>query len=114
MKRILIIIGIIGLLASCTVQTPLYSWGKYESASYTYLKNSDEESTQALIDQYKSIIDEQTGTRNTTPPGIYADYGFLLLQIGEVDQGRTLLLKEIELYPESKVFIDRILKMLDQ
>jgi hypothetical protein len=50
----------------------------------------------------------------STPPGIYADYAYVLLQIGKTEEGKALLLKEIELYPESKIFIDRILKMLKQ
>ena len=48
------------------------------------------------------------------PPGVYADYGYILLQIGKTDEGKELLMKEVELYPESKIFIDRILKMLER
>jgi hypothetical protein len=99
-------------LSSCTHQ--LYSWANYESASYNYLKNSDERSTQALIESLKNVTEIQTGTRKISPPGIYADYGYLLIQLGKTDQGKTLLLKEIELYPESKIFIERILKMIEQ
>lgn len=114
MRKLIFFFCAVWLLSSCTVQKPLYSWAKYETASYNYLKNSDEKSTQALIDNYKKIIEKQTGTRNVPPPGIYADYGYLLLQIGRTDEGKALLLKEIELYPESKIFIDRILKMLER
>jgi hypothetical protein len=114
MKKAILILGAVWLLSSCTVQKPLYSWANYETASYNYLKNSDEKSTQALIDNFKRIIEKQTGIRNVSPPGIYADYAYVLLQIGKTEEGKALLLKEIELYPESKIFIDRILKMLEQ
>lgn len=114
MKKTLLFISIIILVSSCTVQQPLYSWSKYEATSYNYLKNSDEKSTQALIENYKSIIEKQTGTRNVVPPGIYADYGYILLQTGKTEEGKALLMKEVELYPESKIFIDRILKMLER
>lgn len=113
MKTIIYILGIFLLLSSCTVQKKLYSYADYEKASYLYLKNSDEKSTQALIANYKTIINKQTGTRNVPPPGIYADYGYILIQSGKKEEGKSLLLKEIELYPESKIFIDRILKMLE-
>jgi hypothetical protein len=101
------------LLVSCSSQKPLYSWENYNQASYNYLKNSDEKSTQQLIETYQKIIDKQKGTRAAVPPGLYADYGFILLQANKTDQGKAMLKKEIELYPESKVFIDRILKMLE-
>jgi len=114
MKKSILIIGAALLLSSCNVQKPLYSWANYETTSYNYLKNSDEKSTQALIDNYKKIIEKQSGTRNMVPPGVYADYGFVLLQGGKTVEGKALLLKEIELYPESKIFIDRILKMIER
>ncbi len=91
----------------------LYSWGHYDDVSYYYLKNKDEKSTQAMIESYKSIIEKQTGLRGVVPPGIYADYGFLLIQSKKTEEGKAMLKKEIELYPESKVFIERILKTLN-
>ena len=100
-------------LTSCATQT-LYSWGNYDDTSYKYLKNSDEKSTQALMKTYQQLIEKQTGTRKTVPPGVYADYGFLLLQANKTAEGKEMLQKEIELYPESKVFIERILKMFEK
>jgi hypothetical protein len=35
-----------------------------------------------------------------------------LLQANKAEEGKALLLKEVALYPESKVFIDRILKII--
>lgn len=114
MKKIIFISISIFLLTSCAVQKPLYSWDKYESASYNYLKNSDEKSTQALIENYQKIIEDQRGSRGVVPPGIYADYGFILLQTNKTEEGKEMLKKEIVLYPESKIFIDRILKMIEE
>lgn len=103
------------VFSNCTSSKPaLYSWQNYETSSYTYLKNSDEAALEELVVAYEKIISEQSGTRNVVPPGIYADYGFLLLQNGENEKGKEMLQKEIEIYPESKIFIDRILKMLEE
>ena len=111
MKKFLYVLIASTLLIACapSKKNYLYSWGQYYDASYGYLKNKDDKSTQALVDNYKSIINKQTGIRGKVPPGIYADYGFLLMQLNQTDVGRAMLQKEIELYPESKVFIDRIL-----
>lgn len=102
------------MVVSCTTQKPLYSWGKYEITSYNYLKNSDEKSTQELIETYQNIIENQKGSRGVVPPGVYADYGFVLLQSNKKEEGKEMLLKEVALYPESKIFIDRILKIIEE
>ncbi|MDR3366282.1 MAG: DUF4810 domain-containing protein [Prevotellaceae bacterium] len=113
MKKITFTILAALCLASCATQRPLYSWYNYNTTSYSYLKNADEKSTQELIETYQKIIEKQKGSRNVVPPGIYADYGFLLLQANKPEEGKAMLLQEIALYPESKVFIDRILKMIE-
>jgi len=114
MNRILLAsLGVL-LFMGCVPQQTLYSWNNYETTSYNYLKNSDEKSTQELIETYKKIIKKQTGIRKVVPPGVYADYGFLLLQSDMKVEGMAMLQKEIELYPESRIFIERILKILEE
>ena len=114
MKRIMLIAIPAFLLVSCMPQNQLYSWENYEKTSYNYLKNSDEKTTQELIETYQKIIEKQKGTRKVVPPGVYADYGFILLQANKTAEGKEMLLKEEALYPESKVFIDRILTMIEK
>jgi hypothetical protein len=114
MKKVIFLAVSVFLVLSCTTQKPLYTWANYEVTSYNYLKNSDEKSTQELIETYKQIIEKQKGSRGMVPPGVYADYGFLLLQANKTEEGKAMLLKEISLYPEAQVFIDRILKKLEK
>ena len=114
MIKILFLLIPVSLLASCASNKPLYSWSKYDISSYNYLRNNDEKSTQAFIKTFEAIIVKQKGTRKVVPPGIYADYGFVLLQSGKTEEGNAMLEKEIALYPESKIFIDRIIKMQQQ
>ena len=102
------------LIIGCSSSKNLYTWENYDLTSYNYLKNADEESVKELKETYTKIIEEQKGTRNVPPPGIYADFGFLLIQEGETERGKELLAKEIELYPESEKFITRILKMIEK
>jgi hypothetical protein len=114
MKKIMFISIAILLFSSCAIKKPLYSWDKYGVKSYNYLKNSTDKSIQELIETYQKIIENQTGTRGIVPPGVFADYGFILLQENKTEEGKALLLKEIALYPESKIFIDRILKIIEK
>jgi hypothetical protein len=111
MKNILTLLIPIILIVSCTATKPLYSWNKYDISSYNYLKNNDDKSIQELIKNYEAIIAKQKGSRQVVPPGIYADYGFVLLQLGKNEEASAMLEKEIALYPESRIFIDRIIKM---
>jgi hypothetical protein len=112
MKKYIYLFIVTVFFSSCG-STGLYSWDKYEQASYNYLKKADEKSKDKLIEQYQKVINKQKGTRGVTPPGMYADYGFLLIQRGDLKQGKINLDKEIALYPESKIFIDRILKLIE-
>lgn len=114
MKKLIYFSLSLFLLCSCAVGPKLYSWDKYQSTSYNYLKNNDDKSTQELLTSYQHIIEKQTGTRGVVPPGIYADYGFLLLKANKRAEGKEMLQKEIALYPESKIFIDKILKKIEQ
>ena len=101
------------LVMSCG-STQLYSWYNYQNDYYHYLKNADEKSQTRLTETYQKIIDKQTETRGVVPPGIYADYGWLLLQNGKSEEGKAMLMKEVELYPESEVFVGSLLKRYAQ
>ena len=103
------------LLFGCVSQRPqLYSWSHYDNLSYQYFKNQNDKTTSALMEDYQKIIDKQKESRNTPPPGLYGDYGYLLIQSGRMAEGKDMLIKEMALYPESTVFINRILQMFKQ
>tara|TARA_B100000780_G_scaffold166322_1_gene116392 strand:- start:1777 stop:2118 length:342 start_codon:yes stop_codon:yes gene_type:complete len=113
MRKYIYIFILTFIFSSCGSTTGLYSWEKYEAASYNYLKKADEKSIDNLMKQYKKVINKQKGVLKITPPGLYADYGFFLIQRGELKKGKANLNKEIALYPESKIFIARILKLIE-
>ena len=82
-----------------------------------YVKVPNDETLQSLFATYQRIMDGQNGEtvyRNTVPPGVCADYGYMLILAGKTDEGKALLLKEKELYPESAVFIERVLEMVER
>ena len=45
------------------------------------------------------------------PPGIYAEYGYLLLQQGKSNEAIDLFKREETHWPESKIFMDRMIKV---
>lgn len=146
MKKLKLLSGfvlIILLAASCSTPKELYYWGgsyhngkenttKYEHATYQYYKTSSPESLCALINVFEDMTSHPGGSTGKIPPGICAEYGFILLrpdvatiygehatkqqqkkgpELGSFQaKGLKLLQMEIELYPESATFIAPILK----
>jgi len=114
MRKIAFIIACsLFLLASCTPQKTLYNWGKYQETSYQYVKTDTDKSYDKLLKAYEYIINNQKEGRRVVPPGIYADYGFLLVKQGKTQEGLKLMKMEVALYPESAVFVGRIIKRLE-
>ncbi|MFA6779880.1 MAG: DUF4810 domain-containing protein [Paludibacteraceae bacterium] len=112
MKKAAFLLFILSL-ASCAPKQ-LYTWDKYENRVYDYYTDPTEENKEKLMQTLEKIIAKQKGTRGTVPPGIYSEYGMLLVQKGRVEEGKAMLNKEIELYPESKEFVLVILKSIEK
>jgi len=143
MRKTLIALALLTLTASCG-PTRLYYWGStsngttaYENLAYRQYDKQTPESICDLICLYEDMVSHPGGLRNTPPPGICAEYGFLLLQPNTAEifaqhatrrqrklfgsdnfstlfsqRGEEMLAKEMELYPESAKFIAPLLKRM--
>lgn len=112
-KSSAIIAAVVLLLTGCS--TPkLYSWYNSEDATYQYTKRATDATLTAAMEQYKKVLSLQKGVRKAVPPGINAEYGYLLCKAGKKDEGLALLKEEMRLYPESEKFISRIVKQLEK
>ena len=142
MRRFLLLASATLLLASCA-STGLYNWGggsfastsDYENLAYRYYDKQTPESVCALIAMYENVVSKPGGSRQVPPPGVCAEYGYLLLMpetaatfaehatssqrrafkgsdFGVLfhERGIEMLKREIELYPESATFITPLLK----
>ena len=101
-------------MASCQTQQTLYSWYDSEDATYKYTKRGTEEMLTNAMIQYEKVISKQKGLRKIVPPGVNAEYGYLLCKAGKKEEGLALLRAEIKTYPESEKFISRIIKQLEK
>lgn len=144
MKRILTLALVSFALTSCGFTTSLYYWGgdlygttTYENLTYQNYDKQTPESICKLICMYEDMVTYPGGTRRVPPPGICAEYGYMLL-IPEnavifaehatamqrrsfastdyaaffAEKGKEMLQKEIELYPESAKFITPLIERL--
>lgn len=102
------------LLSSCGTTKPLYSWHNYEDITYKYSKKTTDELQVKVLQQYQLMTEKQKALRGVVPPGLYAEYGFLLCKTGKKEEGLEFMKKEVELYPESDVYVSRIIKQLEK
>lgn len=144
MKKAALLLLAAVILSACGTTSDLYSWGgyrnktsAYEDYAYQYYHRQTPESLCNLIACYEELVSTPGGSRQVPPPGICAEYGYLLLlpetavtftnhatrsqkrlfAVNDYaalfqEKGKKLLLMEIELYPESALFIKPILKKL--
>lgn len=101
-------------LVSCQTNQSLYSWYDSEDATYKYTKRGTDELLTKAMAQYEKVIEKQKGVRKVVPPGVNAEYGYLLYKAGKKEEGLALLRAEITAYPESEKFISRIIKQLEK
>jgi hypothetical protein len=144
MKRLLILAILSFSLASCGVSSSLYYWGgtqngttTYENLAYLNYDRQTPESICKLICMYEDIVTNPGGIRQMPPPGICAEYGYMLLipENAEIfekyattmqkrtfastdyaaffpEKGKELMQKEMELYPEAAKFIAPLIERL--
>jgi len=110
--RTLSLILLLGLLCGCTSNT-LYVWGNYDQWLYENYKSpkNDEElyvDLTALITEYES---RKNPAVKPMAPGLYAEYGFLLMRRGENERAIEYYTKEKALWPESTVFMDSMIQV---
>ena len=102
--RIIVLVFVTFFLLGCA--TSKYHWGKYEDSLYKHYKNpADQEKYAAALD---SIIKdgEQSGA---VPPGIYAEYGYVLYSIGRNADSISYFEKEKKAWPESTLLMDKMI-----
>ncbi len=95
--------------AGCAAPQSRYEWGNYEEVVYaSYLAHDDvpaEQQVEILEKDYQSARSHN----RRMPPGWHAHLGYLYYQVGRADQARQELMTEKSEFPESAVFVDRLL-----
>ena len=114
MKKVIFVLVSGFFLISCGTQKSLYSWYDYEDTTYQYSKKATDELRVEVLKQYQKMIDNQKGLRGVVPPGLYAEYGYMLYKSGKKDEGISFLREEIKLYPEAESYVSRIIKQLEK
>jgi len=90
----------------CTRQT-LYQWDDYDSNLYSYYQNPAQRE-QFVEEVYRILYEADKAGR--VPPGLFAEYGYLLYEAGSYPEAVVYFKKEQELWPESSFFMDKMIR----
>jgi hypothetical protein len=103
------------LLCGCVSRpTTLYSWGSYEEGIYASYAARNDFPVEKQISQLEADYQRARADNKPVPPGWHAHLGYLYYQAGKPDQARQEFLSEKSAYPESAVFMDRLLVNLSK
>lgn len=98
------------LLAACgSAPKPLYYWKDYNATVYERLKN-DDGTVGEQIGKMEKYFNEANRKQLAVAPGAHAHMGLLLVDAGQADAAKAQFEMEKQLFPESSIFMDFLLK----
>lgn len=113
MRKLLVCICVllVGLVSGCVSQQRI-EWCNYSQTYYAMTK----EPTPVLIkehqDELKRIIDNAEEKNKPVPPGVLAEYGYMLARDGSTKQAVVYYEREVAAYPESEQFVSLLVRMV--
>ena len=92
-------------LIGCVAQSR-YNWSNYDTKMYKHYKTPAER--EEFVQALKEVLDnaEQNGK---VPPGLYAEYGFVMYEEGNTQQAILYYQKEATKWPESRAFMTKLI-----
>ena len=95
----------------CAGSGSLYSWGRYENVLWeSYQAKGDPAMHAAMLED---DVRRAAAEGQRVAPGVHAHIGFLRFASGDLGAAREHFLTERELFPESQVFIERVLDRME-
>lgn len=96
-------------LAGCAPPA-LYQWGEYEDSLYRRYVKEDIAGGEAYLRE--TIVAAELKSR--VPPGVYADYGFLLYRRGDYAGAIQRFEQEKRAFPESAALMSKLIERIQQ
>jgi len=99
------------LLALCGCQTKhyLYYWGNYESVAYLSYVKPAQATLQIQLEKLEEDVNKTAAGKGHAHPGLHAQLGYVYYQLGRTDDAVREFQAEKTLFPESAVFMDRLM-----
>jgi len=102
---------IILMLLSSGCAKSRYSWNGYDDKLYGYYKTPAE--SDRFMEALQEIIQEAE-VEGRIPPGIYAEYGYMLYERGRFADAVIWYRKELEKWPESRLLMEKMIALAEK
>jgi hypothetical protein len=111
MRAGLLAVPLLWALSACAPPT-MYHWNGYDSALYAHYQAPAEREDFVRALRTTILDAEQRGLK--VPPGLYAEYGYALLEEGKPTEAVPWFQKEKAKWPESAVLMDKMIRNAGQ
>ena len=101
------------LLAGCA-PPPLFYWGQYQNSLYKRYTDASEQGQAEAFKMLEATIKEAEARNVRVPPGVYADYGYLLFKQGKTTEAVEFFRKEAVAYKESKFLMESLISRIEK
>lgn len=95
--------------AGCASEPTLYSWGSYEEQLYQSYAKPGAVPPEKMAEKLEADYQKARSSNKRMPPGWHAQLGYLYFQMGKPDEARREFTTEKAEFPESAVYMDRLL-----
>jgi hypothetical protein len=111
LKWLLVPLAIPVLFTGC--QSPdTYYWGHYESLVYVMYAKPDKVPPEKQAEVMEADLQKAIAANKPVPPGFHAHLGYVYFELGKLDLAQQEFVAEKKQFPESTVFMDRMLANL--
>lgn len=108
-KSSFLILLLAAILAGCADKPLLYEWGSYEEQIYAMYSDTGKVPVEKQLEDLERDYQKARAANRSVPPGYHAHVGYLYFQLGKADQAVQSFETEKTLFPESTLYMDRLI-----
>lgn len=97
------------VLAGCETQKRLYAWPDYEASVHAVCTDFETSDLPKHLERFAKEVHAIEAEGKRLPPGVHAHLGYLYAEAGDRANARREFEEERRLFPESAVFVTRLL-----